>query len=114
MKFGLLSQTGEMSNLRIDPYGAKTIKGVFEGLSKNGILSAISSVDLTSNYAFALMAHCSPWITLAYAHFSFCGGGGGGVTIKALSVFITNRPARKKEHLFIEIISMDLGKYMAF
>lgn len=46
----------------IDPYGAKTIKGVFEGLGENGILSALSSADLTSNYAFAWMAHCLPWI----------------------------------------------------
>ena len=52
--------------------------------------------------------------------FFFGGGGGGGcasqvlyhgnvkVAITALSVFITIRPASKKDHLFIEIISMDL------
>ena len=37
------------NSMWIDPYGAKTTKGVFEGLSKNGILSALSSADLTSN-----------------------------------------------------------------
>ena len=67
----------------IDPYGAKTIKGVFEGLSENGILSVLSSADLTSNYAFAWMAHCSPWIektrTRFMHSFFFLGGGGGGV-----------------------------------
>ena len=36
------------------------------------------------------------------------------LAILALSVFITIRPASKKDHLFIEIISMDLEKYMAF
>ena len=37
------------NSMWIDPYGAKTTKGVFEGLRKNGIFSALSSAGLTSN-----------------------------------------------------------------
>ena len=70
----------------IDPYGAKTTKGVFEGLSKNGILSALSSADLTSNYAFALMAHCSGHGSHSTRREQglctvFSGGGGVGVCV---------------------------------
>lgn len=36
------------------------------------------------------------------------------MAITASLVFTTIRPASKEDHLFIEIISMDLGKYMAF
>ena len=55
-------------------------------LSKNGILSALSSADLTSNYAFAafaLMAHCSGHGSHSIRREQglctvFSGGGGGG------------------------------------